>query len=118
VNAIVSQMFNHRFYFDERGLPKMDCEPSFDTVAWFLSCDVQRDVSTCDEWLGDLTAVRSGKKESFEGTGNLFTVILTRNGAAIENCIDETDAPITISLDDFEEVIRGWKQLLLAKPRK
>lgn len=75
--------------------------PLFETVAWL------------DEGLNRLIAVRREDEVSTEWARDAWATHISKSGVKVYSLYDE-DFSITISLDDFERALRGWKDFLLS----
>lgn len=75
--------------------------PFFETVAWL------------DEGLNRLIAVKREDEVSTEWARDAWATHISKIGVKVYSLYDE-DFSITISLDDFERALRGWKDFLLS----
>ncbi|TWR61793.1 hypothetical protein FIV41_07210 [Pseudomonas marginalis] len=75
--------------------------PFVETILWL------------DEGLNRLIAVRREDEVSTEWARDAWATHISKSGVKIYSLYDE-DFSITISLDDFERALRGWKDFLLS----
>jgi len=75
--------------------------PFVETIPWL------------DEGLNRLIAVRREDEVSTEWARDAWATHISKSGVKIYSLYDE-DFSITISLDDFERALRGWKDFLLS----
>lgn len=66
-----------------------------------------------DESLNRLRAVRREDEVSTEWARDAWATHISKSGVKIYSLYDEGFS-ITISLDDFERALRGWKDFLLS----
>ena len=85
---------------------------SGDLLAQYLVSDVQESPEVTLMLLDLVDRVASGDLESWEGTGNAFTLILAPDGATIQPELGADTEPSHVSLDDLREALNGWLALL------
>lgn len=81
---------------------------SGDLLAQYLVSDVQESPEVTQMLLDLVDQVASGDLESWEGTGNAFTLTLTPKGATIQPEFGSDTEPRHVSLDDLREALGGW----------
>jgi hypothetical protein len=81
---------------------------SGDLLAQYLVSDVQESPEVTLLLLELVDQVASGDLESWEGTGNAFTLTLTPEGARIQPEFGEDTEPRHVSLDDLREALEDW----------
>jgi hypothetical protein len=85
---------------------------SGDLLAQYLVSDVQESPEVTQMLLDLVDQVATGELESWEGTGNAFTLTLTPEGATIQPEFGSDTEPRHVSLDDLREALGGWLTLL------
>jgi hypothetical protein len=85
---------------------------SGDLLARYLATDVQESPEVTLMLLELVDQVASGDLESWEGTGNAFTLTLTPEGATIQPELGADTEPRRVSLDDLREALEDWLDLL------
>lgn len=75
--------------------------PFNDTIPWL------------DEGVNRLLAVRRDEKVFMEWARDAWAAHISKDGVKIYSLYDE-DFSVTISLDDFEKALRGWKDFLIS----
>lgn len=75
--------------------------PFVETIPWL------------DEGLNRLIAVRREDEVTTEWARDAWATHISKSGVKVYSLYDE-DFSITISLDDFERALRGWKDFLLS----
>lgn len=106
-----------RLYKDERGIPRAEAPPPQEALGWWLNQDIQRDLGACDEVLSVIQDIRAGRLANWEGTGNVHTITITREGARIETEFAVPPRTAEVSLDELQEAISRWKELITQDPR-
>ncbi len=89
---------------------------SRDLIAQYLVSDVQESPEVTLLLLDLVDQVASGDLESWEGTGNAFTLTLTAEGATIQPEFGSDDEPRRVSLDDLREALDDWLAMIEARP--
>ena len=84
---------------------------SGDLLAQYLVSDVQESPEFTMLLLDLVDRVASGDLESWEGTGNAFTLTLRPEGATIQPEFGSDTEPCHVSLDDLREALNGWLAL-------
>jgi hypothetical protein len=85
---------------------------SGDLLAQYLVSDVQESPEVTQMLLDLVDQVATGDLESWEGTGNAFTLTLTREGATIQSELGSDTEPLHVSLDELREALGGWLAVL------
>jgi len=123
---------NHKFYFDEDGVPCARGPLTEKLLMSFLETDVQGDDSICHDLMEDIRAVESNAAQEREFIGNAHTATITKDNVhivchAIEgsHCDDSNseepktndstpeEADFTTSLRHFREVVEDWEAFIL-----
>ena len=97
-------------YRDGQGLPRAAGD---DLLSRFLESDVQGSVITAYDILGMLDRVESGETELWEGTGNAYTLTLTRDGALLQDELADDPVEFHLSFAELREALNAWVGLLL-----
>ncbi|HVG10929.1 MAG TPA: hypothetical protein VNM67_24715 [Thermoanaerobaculia bacterium] len=79
-----------------------------DLLAQYLVSDVQESQEVTLLLLELLDQIASGELESWEGTGNAFTLTLTPEGATIQPELGTDTEPRRVSLDDLRDALEDW----------
>jgi len=85
---------------------------SGDLLAQYLVSDVQESPEVTLLLLDLVDQVASGDLESWEGTGNAFTLTLKPEGARIQPEFGADTAPSHVSLDDLREALDDWLAMI------
>jgi uncharacterized protein YacL (UPF0231 family) len=101
-----------RFYIDESGSPRAECENSFELLGNFLESDVQGSAAYCEEILKMIDHVSIGKPKKWRSTGNAHTITLTPEEVCIEAEFDDAHTPLRLSLDMLKTALIDWKALV------
>ena len=96
------------FYWDAEGEARARCKGPGRAVAGFLESDLQESTAAAHEVLRAVEEVQSGRRDSWERTGNSHTVTLSAEGAAIQNEMEEEAKPYHLSLPAFREMVADW----------
>ena len=79
-----------------------------DFLARYLKSDVQESPEVTLMLLELVDQVASGDLESWEGTGNAFTLTLTPEGATIQPEFGADTEPRRVSLDELRDALEDW----------
>jgi uncharacterized protein YacL (UPF0231 family) len=101
-----------QFYRDAAGDPRAQCDPPGRALADFLESDVQGSTATAREILRALDRVEAGDADFWEMTGNLHTLILSPEGASLQNEQNEETEPYEMSLSQLRQVLADWVSFL------
>lgn len=109
-------MIEGQFYIDEQGWLRADLPERYMVASHFLESDVQGNLEWTRELRRLVAEYRAAKAgETWEGTGNAWTLILTPEGARIEfELSDDAEPSLDLSLEELDELLAGWEQLLVA----
>ena len=77
-------------------------------LAQYLESDVQDSPEVTLLLLELLDQIASGELESWEGTGNAYTLTLEPEGATIQPEFGEDTEPRRVSLDDLRDALEDW----------
>lgn len=81
---------------------------SGDFLAQYLASDVQESQEVTLLLLELLDQISSGELESWEGTGNAFTLTLKPEGATIQPEFGTDTELRRVSLDDLRDALEDW----------
>jgi hypothetical protein len=87
-----------------------------DLLAQYLASDVQESSEVTMLLLELLDQIESGELESWEGTGNAFTLTLAPEGATIQPEFGTDDEPRQVSLADLRDALEDWLSLIEDQP--
>jgi hypothetical protein len=79
-----------------------------DLLAQYLASDVQESPEVTLLLLELVDQVEAGDLESWEGTGNAFTLTLTPEGATIKPELGPDTEPRRVSLQDLRNALEDW----------
>lgn len=96
--------------YDDRGWRRATAPDGFQSVSDLLEGDIQASQKACDIYLEYFHAVRSGAKETWEGTGNACTLTLTRETALIEN--EFSDETCSLPIEMLQTMIEAWRSFV------
>ncbi len=99
-------------YFDQAGDPRAECVPAYDLLTGFLESDLQGSVSLCRKTLQEIDRVAHGDRESWQETGNAYTVIVSAQEARIEAELDDYAKPCRLPLVDLRAAVAQWLAFL------
>jgi hypothetical protein len=85
---------------------------SRDLLSQYLVSDVQESPEVTRMLLDLVDRVASGDLESWEATGNAFTLLLAPEGATIQPEFGSDTEPFHLSLDDLREALNGWLSVI------
>jgi hypothetical protein len=74
----------------------------------FLVMDIQRSPEWAQELARKISEVKAGALARWERTGNAYHLVLTPGGARIEDTVDDSAAPVAVTLDELELAVRRW----------
>jgi uncharacterized protein YacL (UPF0231 family) len=100
------------FYRDAEGEARARRKGPGKAVARFLESDLQESAAAAREVLQAVEEVQSGRRDSWERTGNSHTLTLSAEGATIQNEMEEDAKPYHLSLPALREVVAGWISFL------
>ena len=83
-------------------------DPAHRRVAEFLVMDIQHSPEWGQDVLEKIELVKSGKLQNWERVGNAFCLKLSPKGATIDDLVDETTPPQTVSLEQLHQAILTW----------
>jgi uncharacterized protein YacL (UPF0231 family) len=101
-----------RFHHDAAGDPRAHAGEDRKLLAHWLESDVQGSAALARKILAALEKLEAGELDSWEGTGNAFTLILTEKGAAIEPALESTADPLHLSLPELREALERWVEFV------
>lgn len=91
---------------DPYGFLRAETSPPCEPLASFLEQDIQLNERWVEELLEIIRAVDAGEMETWEGTGNAFTLTLTPGSAHLYN--EYAPEECTLSSADLAAALRGW----------
>lgn len=86
-------------------------DPAHQQLQAFLVMDLQGSPTWIQEVLAKVEAVRAQNLQQWERLGNAYALILTPEGAQIEDLVDESLPIQTVSLLEFEAAVQVWLRL-------
>ena len=87
-----------------------------DFLAQYLASDVQESPEVTLLLLELLDQIASGELESWEGTGNAFTLTLKPEGATIQPEFGTETEPRRVSLDELRDALEDWLAAIDDRP--
>ena len=81
-------------------------------VSDFLFTDIREDKGRCDAVLELIERAQADPAVRLESIGNLYALILDRQGARIENLYDDKAPSAEIPLDELIALLSDWKRQL------
>jgi uncharacterized protein YacL (UPF0231 family) len=100
------------FYRDAEGEARARCKGRGRVVAGFLESDLQGSAAAAHEVLRAIDDVQSGRRDSWERTGNSHTLTLSPDGAEIQNEMEEDAKPYDLSLPALRQAVTDWAAFL------
>ena len=100
------------FYRDEDKEARARCKGPGRAVAGFLESDLQESGTAAQEVLRAIEEVESGRRASWERTGNSHTLTLSPEGATIQNEMAEDARPYHLSLPALRQAVADWASFL------
>lgn len=101
-----------RFYRDDAGDARARGRGRGKVVAGFLESDLQDSPESAREVLQAIDDVEAGRADSWERTGNAYTLTLSPQGAAIQDEMDEDAEPCVFTLSEIREKVADWASFL------
>lgn len=101
-----------QFYRDAAGDARARGRGRGKVVAGFLESDLQDSPESAQEVLKAIEDVEAGRADSWERTGNAYTLTLSPQGAALQNEMDEDAGPCVLSLPEIRDAVEGWVSFL------
>ena len=101
-----------KFYRDDAGDARARARGRGKIVAGFLESDLQDSPESAQEVLQAVKDVEAGRADSWERTGNSYTLTLSPQGAAIQDEMDEDAEPYVFTLSEIREMVEGWLSFL------
>ena len=101
-----------KFYRDDAGDVRARGRGRGKTVAAFLESDLQDSPESAREVLQAIDDVEAGRADSWERTGNAYTLTLSAQGAALLDEMDEDAEPCALSLPEIREAVTDWVSFL------
>lgn len=95
-------------YWDEADDPRARCDLSYELLAGFLESEIQGSISVCREILQAIDSVVTGACDTWQETGNAYTLTLAPQGASIEAEFDEDAEPCRLALGDLRHAVAQW----------
>lgn len=95
-------------FMDADGSLRANVAAPCEVLGWFLEQDVQNDIAWGRELISIVDNVVTGKRSTWQGTGNAHTLTLTPGEAHIENEYTQDVRPCSISPDTFKQVLTDW----------
>jgi hypothetical protein len=84
-------------------------DPGHDQVVAFLVLDIQHSPAWAEQLAEQIAAVKSGQIPSWERVGNAYRLLLSPEGALIEDLTISTARPQRVPLSELEEAVEAWK---------
>lgn len=100
-------------HLDGRGLRRSGAPQGFEALGRFLEQDVQSSVEWCDELFSLLTEIEQGALPAWGGTGNAFTLTLTRDAASLQ-CEFDDARHCSLSLAEFRAALQSWRHFIVS----
>ena len=101
-----------QFYRDDAGDARARGRGRGKLVAGFLESDLQDSPESAREVLQAIDDIETGRTDSWERTGNAYTLTLSPQGAALQDEMDEDAEPYVLSLPEIREAVEGWASFL------
>ena len=95
---------------------RRDRDPAHDRVVEFLVMDIQRSPDAAQELMNHVNAAISGSHPQWERLGNVFHLVVSLEGAAIEDCVDEAAPIYRIPLEEFQQAVSAWMHHVDPRP--
>jgi|GEM_PF-1085080 len=83
-------------------------DPAHDRVVAFLMMDIQRSPDSVRELANQVNAAISGSQPRWERLGNAFHLVISHEGAVIEDCVDEDAPNYSVPLKEFQQAVSAW----------
>ena len=105
-----------KLYRDAAGDPRARGRGRGKVMAGFLESDLQDSPESAREILRAIEDVEAGRADSWERTGNAYTLTLSPQGAAIQDEMDEDSEPYVFTLSEIREAVADWVPFLERAP--
>ena len=96
------------FYWDAAGDPRARGEGPAGKLARFLESDLQGSAAHGRAVLRAIERIEDGDLDSWESTGNAYTLTLTPEGASLVHEIADKADPLELSLSQLKEAVADW----------
>ncbi len=95
---------------------RMTTPKPYDTIGRYFEGDIQSDYSINQDF-ETIKKIRSGEIDHWEGTGNAYTVTITKDYVHFQ--CEYADEEAAISLEDYERLLHMWQDFIeKPKPQK
>jgi uncharacterized protein YacL (UPF0231 family) len=101
-----------QLYRDDAGDARARGRGRGKALAAFLESDLQGSAVSAREVLRALDDVQAGRRESWERTGNAYTLTLSPESAVLQDEMDEEAEPVSFPLSEVREAVAGWVSFL------
>lgn len=85
-------------------------DPAHDRLVAFLVMDIQRSAEAARDLLNQVNSVVSGSNSQWERIGNAFHLVISAEGAVIEDVVDEERPTYRIPLEEFQQAVSAWME--------
>jgi len=97
---------------DEHGIRRARVDSPYEMVGLFLEGDVQGSLYHCKLLLSIIEKVKSGMESEWSGTGNAYTITITRDKVVLEYEYSDPLETCEIPLFEFEKALKEWFQFI------
>lgn len=106
------QLNDLKLYIDKNGYPRAEVSARYQLIASYLEQDVQRNPEGSRNLIQIIEEVISETRKDWEGTGNAFTLILSKDKARIESEFLDPMESCEIPIKTFQKVLKQWDKLV------
>jgi hypothetical protein len=101
-----------RFTWDQQGRAVVSGLPPDDVLADYLAQELRPVPERAQGMLRVLTALRQGKRERWDVTGDMWSLELNRARASIHSEVAIPGRSQDLPLEEFETAIRSWLEFM------
>jgi uncharacterized protein YacL (UPF0231 family) len=99
-----------KLFRDYQNYPRAEASKSYRLLAVFLESEIQGDRRSGEEIVQIINKIKNKEIDHWEETGNASTLTLNLEKAIIDN--EFTNETCEVSLDDFQQAVLDWIDLL------
>lgn len=89
-----------------------DSNQAPDALTAFLVMDIQRSPEWARELAERIEDVKAGRLPSWERIGNAYRLSFSKEGATIEDMVDESTPVQRVSLTILEAAVAAWREAI------
>lgn len=110
-------MVNGKLHIDDDGYPRAEFDPPNEELGDYLEEDIQSSPEACDYMSSACDDVSYGKISEWDDVGNAYRLTIRDGRVRIANEYSDFYEPCVISVDEYKQVLRIWKELVTKKEK-